>query len=135
MGGYTEGGFSNELFACELTSTTISCRALSLGCPDAPVSNAVPDALAPRYAHTLVAHGSFLFVYGGSNLDSATSAFAPVFKYATEQCFWEQLPSQAGTAAVGRYEHAAVVMGHWLLVQGGHDTGGAPSASMWAYPL
>lgn len=134
FGGYTEGGFSAELFACELTATAASCRALSLGCAGAPVSNAVPAALAPRYSHSLLAHGEFLFVYGGSNLDSV-QAFAPVFKYATEQCFWEQLPSQAGSDAVGRYEHAAVVMGDWLLVQGGHDTGGTPSASMFAYPL
>eukprot|EP00976_Prorocentrum_cordatum_P086436 1186507-Prorocentrum_minimum.AAC.6 len=73
FGGYTDAGFSSDLFRCEIGEDgDVGCQDLTAGCPGVPGSTGVPAALTPRYSHTMWSKPTdeVLFVYGGSNLDS-----------------------------------------------------------------
>jgi hypothetical protein len=98
-----------------------------------------PPQLAPRYAHTAVADARFLYVYGGSNLQS-TAGFDELFRVSVDPaaadgaagCNWEQVPLTG--AAPSRYEHSTAVAHGRLLLHGGHDAGN-PEGSVYAVAL
>jgi len=129
FGGYTENGFSNDFFMCNLTAG--ACMDISESCPGIEFATGVPRDLLPRYSHTMLAKGDLLFVYGGSDLRSA-KGYTQVFKYASQACAWEKMVSSAEPTPVGRYEHAMAIIGDMLFVQGGHDDG-TSEASTFAY--
>jgi len=135
FGGYTDAGFSADLFRCELgEGLSVTCADLTNGCPAVPGSTGVPAALTARYSHTMYSKPTdeTLFVYGGSNLDSS-AGFGQVWRYSGDAvCSWEAM---GAADELHRYEQVMVVSegSTHIVVQGGHQDG--ITGSTYAFPI
>merc|ERR1712070_368501 len=119
FGGYTDQGFSGAFFKCNFNFG--QCVNITQGCDFLQTAdNFLPANLVHRYEHTMFADAEFLYVYGGASI-AQTDGFSGIFKYAVEECIWEEL--QVGGLPVARYEHTAGLMEGGFYVHGGHSGG------------
>merc|ERR1711988_283153 len=119
FGGYTDVGFSGAFFKCHFTSGV--CLNITTGCDFQQVADDfLPANLVHRYEHTMFADAEFLYIYGGASI-SQTDGYSGIFKYAIDECIWEEL--QVDGPPVGRYEHTAGLMEGGFYVHGGHSGG------------
>jgi hypothetical protein len=126
FGGYApDTGFTNDFWKCALDSG--ECVDLKAACSSSPPQS--------RYAHTAHADENFMYVYGGSNLETA-GGFDSLHRInigpLTGTCNWERVMIEGAEPA--RYEHAMAISGKRLLIQGGHDSG-APQGTVYTYPI
>uniref|UniRef100_A0A061RV63 DUF2341 domain-containing protein n=1 Tax=Tetraselmis sp. GSL018 TaxID=582737 RepID=A0A061RV63_9CHLO len=90
FGGFSGSGFSNNLVSCtQQRATVFQCQGFT--------SN--PEVM-PRFAHTAFAHGVYMYVHGGTNLESR-SGLADTWRYSTTVFTWERVDdTEAGKAAL-----------------------------------
>jgi len=131
FGGYGEAGFAGDFFRCDPTDGT--CVDLTNGCPLLEVPAAfLPPSLTARYEHSSTADARFVYVYGGASA-AEPSGFGGVYKFAIDECSWEEVPSSTAPP-MRRYEHAAGTLNGGFYVHGGH-AGGEYFDDMYFFPL
>jgi hypothetical protein len=131
FGGYADAGFSAAFFRCDPRSG--SCVDLSFGCAllEVPASF-FPASLTARYEHSSTATERFVFVYGGASV-SDPAGFGGVYKFAIDECSWEEVPTSTAPP-LRRYEHTAGVLAGGFYVHGGH-AGGEYFDDTFFFPL
>jgi len=86
-----------------------------------------PNAPPPRSAHQAVAHGSYLYVFGGEFTSPSQERFhhyRDLWRFDLEANAWEQLPNRGGPSARSGHRMVAHPKGKSLLLFGGfYDTG------------
>lgn len=82
FGGFTEAGFSRSLYKCFAANNPVG------GC--AAVDVASGRQVSPRFAHTLFSDGDFLYVHGGTNLESRMG-FSTTWRYSLSRSVWDQV--------------------------------------------
>jgi len=149
FGGYRpEGGFTNELFRCEVgpEPKCVAMKEFCAGLPPEFVSqdNSFPVTLTPRYSHTSWADSKFVYIYGGSNL-AKKGGFGQLFRLCVDEaplsgfpgCIWDEVDIKVpveGQEPLARYEHAMAVGHGRLYVSGGHENG-MPDGSTYFFPV
>ncbi|KAK3247765.1 hypothetical protein CYMTET_42744 [Cymbomonas tetramitiformis] len=121
FGGYVGGGATREFYRYDVV--TGEETRLTDGCLSEQYAedNFLPEALTARFEHTMVADASFLYIFGGTG--SSDSGMATIFKYAWDQCAWDEVELGSSEESLGRYEHTAGCIGDGMYVQGGKADG------------
>lgn len=70
-----------------------------------------------RYGHTVVAYGSYIYLWGGRNDENACKI---IYRFDTKTLKWEK-PAVSGTTPGARDGHSAVVIRNQMFVFGGYE--------------
>ena len=112
FGGFAGGSRVNSVRAA--TFTAPSSLALSTTRGNERPSKVMP---IPRNAHSAVAYGNSLFIFGGQDEDNNKLSDLWEFNVTTKQ--WAQIAYSSSLQEVGRSGHAAVGFGSKMYVFGG----------------
>jgi len=139
FGGWSSAGFSRDFLRCEVHITNEGNGIFSdavVDCYDLVEECGLPNELSPRYSHTMRAkpQDNVLFMYGGSDLDSAAPAegFGKVWRFSGVECTWEAMEA---TDEIGRFEQAMTVTtaAENVIVHGGQQDG--TTGTTYLFPI